>query len=209
MSGKDGVRQIIKAFVTVVTLRALTGRLRVIKAALDDLVGLTRWAGDTIWPAQLTDGLITLDIIDEIRDIDLHGGLLSEIVEWDGVSIHHPQIHDPGIQYERPRKEGARDGSVRVCTGRNGSARGSASVLWRAGLCACPETGAVTKGARDGGRTPCDDGALAADHSASGTRRCRAAYLTVWGVPARRTDRMDVHMQMAEAVRQACIVAAL
>src|SRR5262249_28825760 len=101
MSGKDGVGQIIKAFVTVVTLIALTGRLRVIKAALDDLVGLTRWAGDTIWPAQLTDGLITLDIIDEILDIDLHGGLLSEIVEWDGVSIHHPQIHDPGIQYER------------------------------------------------------------------------------------------------------------
>src|SRR4029077_4036321 len=100
MSGKDGVGQIIKACVTVVTLIALTGRLRVIKAALDDLVGLTRWAGDTIWPAQLTDGLITLDIIDEILDIDLHGGLLSEIVEWDGVSIHHPQIHDPGIQYE-------------------------------------------------------------------------------------------------------------
>src|SRR5215510_12511503 len=73
MSGKDGVGQIIKAFVTVVTLIALTGRLRVIKAALDDLVGLTRWAGDTSWPAQLTDGLITLDIIDEILDIDLHG----------------------------------------------------------------------------------------------------------------------------------------
>ena len=104
MSGKDGVGQIIKAFVTVVTLIALTGRLRVIKAALDDLVGFTRWAGDTIWPAQLTDGLITLDIIDEIRDIDLHGGLLSEIVAWDGVSIHHPQIHDPGIQYERGQK---------------------------------------------------------------------------------------------------------
>ena len=85
----------------LVTLIALTGRFRVIKAALDDLVGLTRWAGDTIWPAQLMDGLITLDIIDKILDIDLHGGLLSEIVEWDGVSIHHPQIHDPGIQYER------------------------------------------------------------------------------------------------------------
>src|SRR2546428_12125259 len=104
MSGKDGVSQIIKAFVSVVTLIALTGRLRVIKAALDDLVGLTRWAGDTIWPAQLTDGLITLDIIDEMLDIDLHGGLLSEIVEWAGVSIYHPQIHDPGIQYERALK---------------------------------------------------------------------------------------------------------
>jgi len=36
-------------------------------------------------------------------DIDLHGGLLSEIVEWAGVSIYHPQIHDPGIQYERAK----------------------------------------------------------------------------------------------------------
>jgi hypothetical protein len=44
---------------------------------------------------------VTLDIIDEMFDIDLHDGLLSEAVEWDGVSIHHPQIHDPGIQYER------------------------------------------------------------------------------------------------------------
>jgi hypothetical protein len=44
---------------------------------------------------------VTLDIIDEMFDIDLHDGLLSETVEWDGVSIHHPQIHDPGIEYER------------------------------------------------------------------------------------------------------------
>ena len=33
--------------------------------------------------------------------------------------------------------------------------------------------------------------------------------MTVWGVPERRTDHMDIHMQMAEAVRQACIAAAL
>ena len=41
------------------------------------------------------------------------------------------------------------------------------SALWRAGLYACPETEAVIKGARDGGRTPCDDGALAAGPGAS------------------------------------------
>jgi len=51
MSRKDGVGQIIKALVTVVTLVALTGGLRIIKAALDDLCGLARGAGDTIWPA--------------------------------------------------------------------------------------------------------------------------------------------------------------
>jgi hypothetical protein len=71
MSGKDGVRQIIKACVTVGTLIALTCRFRVIKAALDGPCGLTRWARDTIWPAQLADGLITLHIIDQILDIDL------------------------------------------------------------------------------------------------------------------------------------------
>ena len=58
MSRKNGVGQIIKACVTVVTLIALTGGFRVIKAALDDLFGLTRGARDTVWPAQLAYGLI-------------------------------------------------------------------------------------------------------------------------------------------------------
>jgi hypothetical protein len=46
---------------------------RVIKATLDDVVRLTRGARDAIRPAQLADGLITLDIIDEMLDVDLHG----------------------------------------------------------------------------------------------------------------------------------------
>jgi len=71
MSCKNGVSQIIKAFVTVGTLIALTCGFRVIKAALDDLFGLTRWALDAVGPAQLADGLITLNIIDQILDIDL------------------------------------------------------------------------------------------------------------------------------------------
>ena len=33
----------------------------------------------------------------------------------------------------------------------------------------------------------------------AGTRRFRAAYLTVWGVPERRTDRMDADMQTAQS----------
>jgi hypothetical protein len=51
MSRKDGVSQIIKALVTVVTLVALTGGFRVITATLDDVFGLTRGAGDAVWPA--------------------------------------------------------------------------------------------------------------------------------------------------------------
>jgi hypothetical protein len=71
MSRKNRVRQIIKAPVTVMTLIALTGGFRVIKAALDDVCGRTRWTRDAVWPAQITDGLITLHLIDQIFDVDL------------------------------------------------------------------------------------------------------------------------------------------
>src|SRR4029453_9381634 len=60
MSRKDGVGQIIKALVTVVTLVTLTGGFRVIKAALDDVLGLTRGAGDAVWPAECAHRLIAL-----------------------------------------------------------------------------------------------------------------------------------------------------
>jgi len=72
MSGKNSVSQLIKALVTVVTLVALTGGFRVIKATLDDVCGLTRRASDTVWPAQLAYRLRTLHIIDQILDVDLH-----------------------------------------------------------------------------------------------------------------------------------------
>ena len=71
-AGKNSVGQIIKACVTVFAFIALTGGFGVIKAALDDLFGLTRGAVNTVWPAQVADGLITLHIIDQVLDIDLH-----------------------------------------------------------------------------------------------------------------------------------------
>src|SRR5918999_2341281 len=74
MSRKDRVSQIIKALVAVVALIALTGRFGVIKAALDHMLRLTRRALDAIRPSQLTNGLITLHIIDKILDVDLHTG---------------------------------------------------------------------------------------------------------------------------------------
>src|SRR5262245_20228938 len=73
MSSKDGVSQVIKAFGAVVALIALTGRFRVIPATLDDVFGLTRGTHDAVGPAQLTHRLITLDIVDEMRVVDLHG----------------------------------------------------------------------------------------------------------------------------------------
>src|SRR4030095_7212295 len=56
----------------VVTLIALTSGFRIIKAALDEVLRRTRWTCDAIWPTQLPHGLITLDVIDQVCDIDLH-----------------------------------------------------------------------------------------------------------------------------------------
>ena len=100
MSSKNSVGQIIKAFVAVGTLRALACRFGVIKAALDNLCGLTSWARDAVWPTQISDGLITLHIIDQFRDIDLQGRTPVMGWKWDVMSLHYPHIHDPGIQHE-------------------------------------------------------------------------------------------------------------
>jgi len=72
MSSKDRVGQIIKAFITVVTLITLTSRFCIIKAAFDHMLRLTRGTCDAIGPAQLTNGLITLHVIDKMLDVNLH-----------------------------------------------------------------------------------------------------------------------------------------
>jgi hypothetical protein len=74
MSRKNGIGQIIKAFVAVMTFIALTSRFRVIKATFDDLFRLTRGTLDAVWLSQLAYRLITLNIIDEMLDIDLQHG---------------------------------------------------------------------------------------------------------------------------------------
>src|SRR6266478_763217 len=73
MSSKDGVGQLIKTCVTVVTCIALTRWFRVIKATLHNLLRLTRGTHNAVGPAQLTNRLITLHLVDEILDVDLHG----------------------------------------------------------------------------------------------------------------------------------------
>src|SRR5215217_5299671 len=72
MSSKDRIGQIIKAFITVVTLITLTSRFCIIKAAFDHMLRRTRRTCDAIGPAQLTNGLITLHVIDEMLDVNLH-----------------------------------------------------------------------------------------------------------------------------------------
>ena len=82
MARKHGVGPIIEAGLAVVARIALTGRFRVIKAALNDLGGLTRWTRHAVGPAQLADGLIALHIINETETVaELPGSLnLSDFV---------------------------------------------------------------------------------------------------------------------------------
>jgi len=63
----------IQALGTVMLGRALPVGFRVLNAALADVCGLTRGVEDTIWPASFADRLITLTIIDEKLEVDLHG----------------------------------------------------------------------------------------------------------------------------------------
>ena len=72
MSSKDRVGPIIKACITVVTLLTLTSRFCIITAAFDHMLRRTRGTCDAIGPAQLTNGLITLHVIDEMLDVNLH-----------------------------------------------------------------------------------------------------------------------------------------
>ena len=55
------------------TFIALTSWFRVIKATLNNLLRLTRGTHNAVGPAQLTNRLITLHLVDEILDVDLHG----------------------------------------------------------------------------------------------------------------------------------------
>jgi hypothetical protein len=41
-------------------------------AAFDDVCARARGARDVVWPAQLTDSLKPLHLIDQMREIDLH-----------------------------------------------------------------------------------------------------------------------------------------
>ena len=72
MSRKPRVGQSIEAWVTVVTRIALTSGFRVVQATLDDVLRRTRGTRNAIWPAQPMEDLIVLNLIDQIRDIDLH-----------------------------------------------------------------------------------------------------------------------------------------
>jgi hypothetical protein len=54
-------------------------------------------------PSQLAYRLVTLDIIDEILDVDLHCWTPVRDCGMGFVSLHYAQFHAPRIQYERSR----------------------------------------------------------------------------------------------------------
>jgi hypothetical protein len=85
-----------------VTRIALTGGFRIIKAAPDHMGRLTSGTLDATGPAQFANGLITLDIIDEILDVDLHGWTPVRGSRHGVASVYTIlKCHDPGIQKER------------------------------------------------------------------------------------------------------------
>ena len=100
------------------TLIALTGGFCVIKVALDDLFRLTRGTRNAVWPAQLADGLLTLPIIDEILDVDLHG--------WTPVRDRGMRWH----QYTRSSNSTTPE-SNKSLVGIRGICTGKVTMVWR------------------------------------------------------------------------------
>src|SRR5262249_62066210 len=74
MARKKGVCQSIQAWGAGSTLIALACRFRSHQSRVDDLGRLARGTRKAVWPAQLADGLVTLRVIDPMRDIDLPHG---------------------------------------------------------------------------------------------------------------------------------------
>jgi hypothetical protein len=75
MPGEDSPGQVIEARPTGPTLIALTVGLRLILAILDDLLGVAMRTGDPIRPAEVSDGLEALGVVDALREVD-HGAHL-------------------------------------------------------------------------------------------------------------------------------------
>ncbi|WP_459916516.1 hypothetical protein [Desulfocicer niacini] len=72
MSKKDGARKVIEAFSTIFTFIMLFGGFFIIKTFSDNPMGLTKRARSSFWPAQLSNRIITLVIINQIFYVYLH-----------------------------------------------------------------------------------------------------------------------------------------
>ena len=64
-TGKDRVRQSVKASLAGLAQGALTLGLGVVASLLSALKTLTTWTTDAVWPAEGADGLKTFGVVDE------------------------------------------------------------------------------------------------------------------------------------------------
>lgn len=72
MSGKNGVRKVIEAFLTIFALVALPVRLLFIEASSDDSSGVTNRTLPAFWPTQFSHGVVSLSVIHLVFYIYLH-----------------------------------------------------------------------------------------------------------------------------------------
>src|SRR5690348_6071996 len=70
MAGEDPPGQVIEEFLTGLPPVALPLGLGRIVTLLRDLRGVTMATGDTLGPAQIADRLETLEVVDEVLDVD-------------------------------------------------------------------------------------------------------------------------------------------
>jgi hypothetical protein len=75
VTGEDGPGQVIEAARAGPAIVPLPVGLGVVLAVLDHIPGVATGAGDPVGPAEVTNGLKALGIVDEVRQIDQETGL--------------------------------------------------------------------------------------------------------------------------------------
>ena len=77
MPSENGPGQVIEAPRTGATDIALTVGLSLVLAVLDHLLGVAMRADNPVGPAEVTDGLEALGLVDEVGEVD-HGARLGQ-----------------------------------------------------------------------------------------------------------------------------------
>ncbi len=70
MAGEDRPGQVVEVLPTVLAVIALSLRLRRIATLFRDPMGVTMGTSYALWPSQLADRLETLQVVDEVLDMD-------------------------------------------------------------------------------------------------------------------------------------------
>ena len=95
MTGNDRVGHIVNAWLTGLAQLTLTFGLGIIAPWLGHLSAITRGTMDTVRPAQVTNGLKTFGVVDELWNVS-HGASIAYGASWNKYQK----------QSERPWREG-------------------------------------------------------------------------------------------------------